>query len=134
MDTPSKPTIYVTVLGEQMPVRFGMAALFDFTKALGITVGDLQRGFDFDALDLEDLGRMYLAGFRDGHRKASAAGTPPLDWEIEDMADVMDELSEADSAAILELFTSSQGAAGKGKPKAAATTKAKPKAKTKRAA
>ena len=74
MQTTQKPLIHVTTTDDdgeavERPVRFGFAALMDFTEAAGITLGDLQ-GLDLTTMGLKDLCRLYWAGFKDGARKA----------------------------------------------------------------
>jgi hypothetical protein len=126
MQTTKKPVIHVTVDGEALPVRFGMAALFDFCEAAGLSLGDLQ-GLDMSTLGLKTLGHLYWAGFKDGHRKEGR----DFDLDVYDVADVMDELSEEDSAAILHLYSSSAGS-GDARGGAEGKPKGKPKATAKR--
>jgi len=108
METTRKPVIRVSVGEDSLPVRFGMAALFDFCEAAGLKLGDLQ-ALDMNQMDLKALGHLYWAGFKDGHRKEGL----DFDLGIYDVADVMDELSEEDSQAILALYAASAGAGAK---------------------
>lgn len=120
-----KPVVFVQVGDDSKPVRFGFNALADFCDEAALTLSDLQ-ALDFEALGIKDLRALYWAGFKDGHRKEGAE----FDLTPEDVGDWMDEITDDESAKILQAFAGAQGAAtddGKapGKPKTKPKTKMK---------
>jgi len=91
---------YVEIGGEQRPVKYGFAALMEFTEANGYTMADLDKLGD--NMKLKDALFLVWCGLKHGARVEKK----PFSFSIEDIADWLDETPQA-MENVLNVFSSS---------------------------
>jgi hypothetical protein len=125
--TPKKPVIHVKAGGKSRPVRFGMAAIYDFCEFVGLTLEELNsKTFDFQQLSPKSIAYIFLAGFLDG---AYEVDGETLDVGWRDVARWQDDMKDADVGRIMSLFAGALGdaeGAAEGKPEPTAEPTAEP--------
>jgi len=90
----------VKIGGEQRPVKFGFAALMQFTDATGYKLADLDK--IGESLSLSEALELVRAGLKQGARVEKES----FNYELEDIADWLDDSPEA-LEQILAIFTES---------------------------
>jgi len=90
----------VNIGGEERPVKFGFAALMQFTDATGYTLADLDK--IGDSLKLSEALELVRAGLKQGARVEGAS----FNATLEDVADWLDETPDA-LEEVLAIFTES---------------------------
>jgi len=90
----------VKIGGEQRPVKFGFAALMQFTDATGYKLADLDK--IGESLSLSEALELVRAGLKQGARVEKEN----FNYELEDIADWLDDSPEA-LEQILAIFTES---------------------------
>jgi len=90
----------VKIGGEERPVKFGFAALMQFTDATGYKLADLDK--IGESLSLSEALELVRAGLKQGARVEKES----FNYELEDIADWLDESPEA-LEQILAIFTES---------------------------
>lgn len=90
----------VKIGGEERPVKFGFAALMQFTDATGYTLSDLDT--IGDSLKLSEALELVKAGLKQGARVEGQS----FNASLEDIADWLDDNPEA-LEEVLNLFTAS---------------------------
>jgi hypothetical protein len=91
---------HVEIGGVSRPVKFGFAALMEFTEENGYTMADLDRLGD--NMKLKDALFLVWCGLKHGARVEKQ----PYKYTIEDIADWLDEKPEAREQ-VLNVFSSS---------------------------
>ena len=94
---------YVEIGGEERPVKFGFAALMEFTEENGYTMADLDNLGE--NMKLKDALFLVWCGLKHGARVEKK----PYSYSIEEVADWLDEQPEAMDK-VLNVFSSSFGA------------------------
>ena len=94
---------YVEIGGEERPVKFGFAALMEFTDENGYTMADLDNLGE--NMKLKDALFLVWCGLKHGARVEKK----PYSYSIDDIADWLDEQPEA-MEKVLNVFSSSFGA------------------------
>ena len=82
-------TKHVNIAGKEMPVKFGFAALMEFTDMLGLSMNELESLGD--NMTLRTAVSLIWCGLKHGHRSERI----PFDLQIEDVADLLDQDIEA---------------------------------------
>ena len=90
----------VKIGGEERPVKFGFAALMQFTDATGYKLADLDK--IGESLSLSEALELVRAGLKQGARVEKES----FNYELEDIADCLDDSPEA-LEQILAIFTES---------------------------
>jgi len=90
----------VKIGGEDRPVKFGFAALMQFTDATGYKLADLDK--IGESLSLSEALELVRAGLKQGARVEKES----FNYELEDIADWLDDSPEA-LEQILAIFTES---------------------------
>jgi len=90
----------VKIGGEERPVKFGFAALMQFTDATGYKLADLDK--IGESLSLSEALELVRAGLKQGARVEKES----FNYELEDIADWLDDSPEA-LEQILAIFTES---------------------------
>jgi hypothetical protein len=91
---------HVKIGGEERPVKYGFAALMEFTEANGYTMADLDTLGD--NMKLKDALFLVWCGLKHGSRVEKK----PFSYTIEDVADWLDEKPAA-MEEVLNVFSSS---------------------------
>lgn len=99
---------YVKIGNEERPVKYGFAALIEFTEANGLTMADLDNLGD--NMSLKDAVFLVYIGLKHGARVEKK----PFQKSIEDIADWLDENSGA-MEEVLSVFGDSFGGAAEEK-------------------
>jgi len=90
----------VKIGGEERPIKFGFAALMQFTDATGYKLADLDK--IGESLSLSEALELVRAGLKQGARVEKES----FNYELEDIADWLDDSPEA-LEQILAIFTES---------------------------
>lgn len=99
---------HVEIGGKERPVKFGFAALMEFTEANGYTMADLDTLGD--NMKLKDALFLVWCGLKHGARVEKQE----YSFNLEDIADWLDEKPEA-MEEVLNVFSSSFGASNEEK-------------------
>ena len=79
----------ITINGKKHPVRFGFAALSDFTRAAGLSLNDLNNLGE--NMDIGAAITLSWASLKHGYRRANI----DFDLSVDDVADLFDEDADA---------------------------------------
>lgn len=82
-------TKYINIAGNEMPVKYGFAALMEFTDIAGLSMNELESLGD--TMNLKTAITLIWCGFKHGAR----AEKKSFEMSIEDVADLLDEDMEA---------------------------------------
>lgn len=77
-------TKHVLINGNEMPVKFGFAALMEFTESMKMNMQDLESLGD--NITLTQAVKLIWCGLKHGHRVEKV----PFDLTVDDVADLMD--------------------------------------------
>ena len=91
---------HVEIGGKERPVKYGFAALMEFTEENGYTMADLDKLGE--NMKLKDALFLVWCGLKHGARVEKQ----PYSYSIEDVADWLDETPEA-MEKVLNVFSSS---------------------------
>lgn len=99
---------HVKIGGEKRPVKFGFAALMEFTEDNGYSLGDLDKLSE--SMKLKDAIYLVWCGLKHGARVEKM----PFNFSIEDIADWLDESPES-MEKVLNVFSDSFSASNEAK-------------------
>ncbi len=102
-----RPVIEITIGGRKRPLRFGFNAIAEFCDEAGLSLSDLS-GLDERRVKVSTVRALFYAGLKDGARKEKRE----VDFDLFDVGDWMEDLSDAEAAKVWKHFAEAQGAEG----------------------